>query len=421
MPATAASAAVTDLPAPPGGRPGRVIRSSALPLLAVGLLAAACGSSPKPAAQSPTTTAAAKCTSSAPGGVLSASCDTRTPTVQLTGAGASSISPFFTRAFYDYNQANHNVTVNYSPSGSSVGVTDIEQDTVQFGDSEVPIPAPATGTGGAILQLPVDLGGVALSYNVTGVKSGLKLDGPTLAGIFLGKITNWDDSAIAALNPKVTLPNLPIVAVHRADSSGPGYDLDQYLIDTGGSAWTTAVGTKPSTHWPVTNVGIGEQLNTGLATYVQQTAGAIGYVEYAYALQAKFTNAALKNASGAYVTPSQSAIAAAGAVATTLSPTNFNIVNGPGATTYPLANFSWTLIYQKQPSTDRRPSPSDGSSIGSSPRARPRPANSATPRCPPMSSACPTTRCSSSRPRPGRQCSPDDLSRRRQIHGTLAR
>jgi phosphate transport system substrate-binding protein len=206
----------------------------------------------------------------APGGVLSSACDTQSPTATLTGAGANSISPFFTAAFYAYNQANHNVTVNYSPAGSSVGVTDIEQNTVQFGDSEVPIPAPATGN-----------------------------DGPTVAGIFLGKITNWDDSVIAALNPKVKLPNLPIVPVHRADSSGPGYDLDQYLIDTGGAAWTAAVGSKPSTHWPVTSVGVGEQLNTGLATYVQQTAGAVGYVEYGYALQAKFTNAALKNKAGA--------------------------------------------------------------------------------------------------------------------------
>jgi phosphate transport system substrate-binding protein len=291
------------------------------------------------------------CTSSAPGGVLSSACDTQTPSVQLTGAGANSISPFFTKVFFAYNQANHNVTVNYSPAGSSVGVTDIEQNTVQFGDSEVPIPAPASGNEGNILQIPVDLGGVALSYNVPGLKTGLKLDGPTVAGIFLGKITNWDNSAIAALNPGVKLPNLAIVAVHRADSSGPGYDLDQYLIDTGGAAWTAAVGTKPSTHWPVTNVGLGEQLNTGLATYVQQTAGAIGYVEYGYALQAKFTNAALKNKAGDYVVPTPSSIAAAGSLAPDLSAADFNIVDGAGATTYPLANFSWTLVYQKQSST----------------------------------------------------------------------
>ncbi len=318
--------------------------------LAVGLLASACGSGTK-AATPPATTNAVKCTSSAPGGVLSTACDTQPATAQLTGAGANSISPFFTRAFFDYNKANSGVTVNYTPAGSSVGVTDIEQNTVQFGDSEVPIPVPASGSAGSILQIPVDLGGVALSYNLPGVSTGLKLDGPTLAGIFLGKITKWNDSAIAALNSKVKLPDLAIVAVHRADSSGPGYDLDQYLIDTGGSAWTTAVGTKASTHWPVASVGVGEQLNTGLATYVQQTAGALGYVEFAYALEAKFTNVAVKNKSGAYVVPTQASIAAAASATSDLSASNFNIVDGPGAATYPLANLSWTLIYQKQSST----------------------------------------------------------------------
>jgi phosphate transport system substrate-binding protein len=320
--------------------------------LAVGLLASACSSSPNTAASSSTTAAAAaKCTSSAPGGVLSTACDTQAATATLAGAGANSINPFFTRAFFDYNKANSGVTVSYSPAGSSVGVTDIQQNTVQFGDSEVPIPLPATGSGGTILQLPVDLGGVALSYNLPGLKTGLKLDAPTVAGIFLGKITKWNDSAIAALNPKIKLPDIAIVAVHRADSSGPGYDLDQYLISAGGSAWTAAVGTKASTHWPVTSVGVGQQLNTGVATYIQQTAGAIGYVEYAYALQAKFTNAALKNKSGAYVVPSQASIAAAAATNTSLSAANFNIVDSPGAATYPLANLSWTLVYQKQTST----------------------------------------------------------------------
>lgn len=328
----------------------RLVRG-VLPLVAVGLLVTACGSTTKAAKPSSTTTKT-KCTSSVPGGVLSAACDTQTPAASLTGAGANSIAPFFTKAFYDYNQSNSGLTVNYSPAGSSVGVTDIEQNTVQFGDSEVPIPVPASGNQGNILQIPVDLGGVAISYNVTGVKTGLKLDGPTLAGIFLGKITNWNNSAIAALNPHVTLPNLPIVAVHRADSSGPGYDLDQYLIDTGGSAWTAAVGSKASTHWPVTTVGVGEQLNTGLATYIQQTAGAIGYVEYGYALQAKFTNVALKNKSGHFVVPSSASISAAGSLAPSLSASNFNIVDGTGAATYPLANFSWTLIYQKQSSID---------------------------------------------------------------------
>ncbi len=318
----------------------------------------------RPGAGAPTTTAATTTTvaahvapsstgaCSSSGGPLSTSCDATTASLQVTGAGANSIQPFFAHAFYYFNQADHGVSVNYSPAGSSVGVTDIQQNTVQFGDSEIPIKTPAAGTGGTILQIPVDLGGVALSYNLSGVSSGLKLDGPTLAGIFLGKITSWNDPSIAALNPGVSLPSTKIVPVRRADSSGPGYDLDQYLIDTGGTTWTSsAAGTTPSTHWPITSVGVGEQLNTGVANYIQQTQGAIGFVEYAYSLQAGFTNAAVKNQSGAFVTPSQTSIAAAGSQATGLSATNFNIVNGAGSGTYPLANFSWTLIYQKQTNT----------------------------------------------------------------------
>ena len=176
------------------------------------------------------------CQYTTPGAALSSSCDTQTPALQLQGAGANSINPFFEQAFYYYNKANSNVSVNFNPSGSSVGVTDIEQNTVQFADSEIPIAVPASGTGGTILQLPVDLGGVAISYNVPGLAGGLQMNGATLSGIFLGTITNWNQV------PGVST-NLAIVPVHRADSSGPGYDLDQYLIDTS-PTWSSAVGGK---------------------------------------------------------------------------------------------------------------------------------------------------------------------------------
>ena len=245
-------------PAPPGAGATAAWRWCGA-LVAVALVAAACSSSPTSAKKKTTTTTTSEpaapktaTTCSSTGGALSATCDTQSPSFKLAGAGANSIQPFFTRVFYYYSQANKGVSVNYSPAGSSVGVTDIEQNTVNFGDSEIPIKTPATGTGGAIVQVPVDLGGVALSYNLPGVSGGLKLDGPTLAGIYLGTITKWNDAAIAALNPGVSLPSTTIVPVHRADSSGPGYDLDQYLIDTGGSAWTgSAAGTTPSTKWPM--------------------------------------------------------------------------------------------------------------------------------------------------------------------------
>jgi len=289
----------------------------------------------------------------APGGVLSTETDvTTTKAVTLNGAGANSIEPFFQRVFYDYNKLDPLTTVTYSPAGSSVGITDIEQNTVNFGDSEVPMAATdlAQETAGPILQIPVDLGGVAISYNIPGIgKQRLKLDGPTLAGIFDGTITNWDDPAIAQASGITDLPDLRIVPVHRADSSGPGYDLDQYLIDTA-PAWVSAIGTStPSKTWPLAKVGVGEQLNTGVATYVSQTRGAIGYIEYAYAYESHFTNVALKNADGAFVVPTERSIALAGANASGLTPFNFNVVNEPGIGTYPLANFSWTLVYRQQP------------------------------------------------------------------------
>jgi phosphate transport system substrate-binding protein len=197
--------------------------------------------------------------------------------------------------------------------------------------------------------VPVDLGGVAISYNLPGAPKSLNLDGPTLAGIFDGTITGWNAPQIAAVSGVSNLPDVPIVAVHRADSSGPGWDLDAYLIKTA-PAWVAKIGTtKPSKTWPLATVGIGQQLNTGVASYVHQTPGAIGFVEYGYALQAGFTNAALKNQAGSYVAPSLTSIAAAGAQASSLSASNFSIIDEPGAGTYPLANFSWTLLYQKQP------------------------------------------------------------------------
>jgi phosphate transport system substrate-binding protein len=271
--------------------------------------------------------------------------------VTLNGAGANSIDPLFEQVFYDYHRSHPSVTVNYQPAGSSVGVSDIQQRTVDFGDSEIPMSykdlAKAHGT---VLQLPVDLGGIAVSYNVPGAPKGLKLNGAVLAGIFTGTITNWASPAIAKVSGVNNLPNLRIVPVHRADSSGPGWDLDEYLIKTS-PAWFFKVGTsQPSKSWPMASIGVGEQLNSGVASYIAQTPGAIGYVEYGYALKAGFTNAALQNAAGRFVAPSESSIAAAGAHADKLAWNHFDIIFQPGNGTYPLANFSWTLIYRDQSS-----------------------------------------------------------------------
>jgi phosphate transport system substrate-binding protein len=327
-------------------------------LVALALMATGCGSSSKSSASgtsAPTTAGTSTATgaaSSAAQSQLGASSDlVTTDSVTLNGAGANSINPFFERVFYDYHQKNSKTKVNFSPAGSSVGIKDVQQNTVDFGDTEIPMSSSdlAKATGGVVLQVPVDLGGVAISYNLPNGPKTLNLDGPTLAGIFDGTITKWNAPQIASVTGVSNLPDLPIVAVHRADSSGPGWDLDDYLIKTS-PAWVAKIGTtKPSKTWPLATVGIGQQLNTGVANYVHQTPGAIGFVEYGYALQAGFTNAAIKNQAGSFVAPSLTSIGAAGAQASTLSSTNFSIIDEPGAGTYPLANFSWTLLYQKQP------------------------------------------------------------------------
>ena len=316
-------------------------------LALIALAASACGSS---GGASSTTTQAGSATSSGANRLGPAYDTTTAAAVTLNGAGANSIDPFFEKVFYDYHQKNPKTTINYSPAGSSVGIKDIQEGTVDFGQTEIPMSATdlVGASAGPVLQVPVALGGVAISYNVPGAPKNLKLDGPTLAGIFDGTITNWDDPEIASVSGVSNLPNLPIVAVHRADSSGPGWDLDAFLIKTA-PAWVAKIGTTaPSKTWPLTSVGLGQQLNSGVATYIHQTAGAIGYVEYGYALQANFTNAALKNASGSFVAPSLRSIASSGSHATVLSASNFSIIDEPGAGSYPLANFSWTLLDQTQ-------------------------------------------------------------------------
>lgn len=272
--------------------------------------------------------------------------------VTLNGAGANSIAPFYETVFSNYQKTDPGVTINYSPAGSSVGVKDIEEGTVSFGDSEIPMSASdlatAQKTVGNVLQFPVDLGGVAVSYDVPGAPQGLKLNGPVLAGIFDGTITNWDSPVISKVTGVTDLPNLAIIPVHRSDTSGPGWDLDQYLIDTS-PAWVKKTGTStPSKAWPLPDVGIGEDLNTGVATYVAQTKGTIGYVEYAYARKAGFDNAWLLNASNRYVPVDFQTLEAAAKADRRLSWSNFDIVDSKGANSYPLANYSWALVNQKQ-------------------------------------------------------------------------
>ncbi|MHB8681552.1 MAG: phosphate ABC transporter substrate-binding protein PstS [Acidimicrobiales bacterium] len=279
---------------------------------------------------------------------LSQSCDTQAASASLTGAGSTFDQPLFSRAFYSYNQANHSVSVSYAAVGSGTGISDIQSQTVDFGATDVPL-SPPSGQGGNLLEIPVALGGVAVAYNVPGVAQGLKLTGQTLVNIYLGKVTNWNDQAIASQNPGVNLPNQAIVTVHRADSSGTSYIFTDYLNHVDPSWSSSGPGVSKSPTWSKgASNSLGGNGNPGVAADVANTQYSIGYVELAYALQGSLTYAQMQNASGSFVTPTLSSVSAAASQFPNVSYQSFSIVNAPGSGSYPIAGYSWALVYQNQ-------------------------------------------------------------------------
>ena len=322
----------------------------AAPLAALGLAAAALLSACSSSSSTPTTT------TTPPGGTLSASnaaflaADLKAPAGTLNASGSTFVQPFFTSAFYAYTGKNQGLQVNYQGVGSGAGITAFESGTVAFAASDVPMAASdlakVPASSGPVIQVPDILGGVAVAYNVPGVSARLKLDGPTLAGIFDGTITTWNASQITALNPGVTLPSHAIVPEVRADSSGTTYIFTDYLKSANPTAWT--LGTSKTIAWPASAVQ--PPKNSGVAASIQSTPYSIGYIELSYAIKNKFAYAAVKNAAGAYVVPSLNTVAADADQKTGVSSTDFSIVNQPGATSYPISGYSWAILLQKQTS-----------------------------------------------------------------------
>jgi phosphate transport system substrate-binding protein len=311
--------------------------------VSLSVVLAACSSSKSPAATTGSTTPTS--TTTAPSDPQAAA-DLTTPSASLTGAGSTFDQPFFTKAFFEYNRVNSKVTVNYASIGSGGGIAQFQANTVNFGASDVPMSATeiAAAKGGQVLQVPVALGGEAISYNLSGVASGLKLTGTVLADIYLGKVTSWNDPEIATLNPGVKLPSQKITVVHRSDGSGTTYIFTDYLR-TVDPVWASGPGKGKSINWPV---GLGGKGNEGVAGLVSQTPGAIGYVELAYALQNSFHFAQMQNAAGQYVSPTLQTVAADAAQKPTVSATDFSIVNEQGANSYPISGYSWSLVYANQ-------------------------------------------------------------------------
>ena len=275
--------------------------------------------------------------------LLSAPLVQAAPTV--TGAGATFPYPVYTRWADDYQDAK-NVAINYQGIGSGGGIAQIKARTVTFGASDVPMSAEDQQKAG-LVQWPMIMGGVVPIVNLGAALGGnsLKLDGETLAAIYSGDITHWNDARIKALNPDIALPDLAITPVHRAEGSGTNYLFTHYLSEAS-SAFKQKVGEGNTVPWPN---GVGAQANGGVASRVQGTVGAIGYVEYAYARQNKVATVVLKNRDGGYVTPGAESFSAAARHADWKNAPGLALVltNQPGKDSWPITGVSYILMPAK--------------------------------------------------------------------------
>lgn len=271
---------------------------------------------------------------------------------QLTGAGSSFDYPFFSKAFYIYNQKYPDVTINYQSIGSGGGIQQFTAKNVDFGATDVPMNAAELARAGQpVLQIPVTLGGAALAYNVPDVTATLKLTRQVIAEIYLGKILKWNDPQIARLNPGVKLPDMAIVVVHRSDGSGTSYIFTDFLSHVS-AEWKSKVGVGKSVSWPAPS-SVGAKGNEGVAGQVRSTPGAIGYVELAYVIENHMPAALLQNAAGKWVVCSQQTVAAAAATKPEVSATNFSIVDASGVNSYPISGYSWVVVYKKPADASR--------------------------------------------------------------------
>lgn len=265
---------------------------------------------------------------------------------QITGAGATFPFPIYSKWFAEYNKLHPNVEINYQSVGSGAGIKQLSDQTVFFGASDGPMTDDqlmAAG-GGKILHFPTVLGGVVPIYNIPGVTAELKFTGPVLANIFLGKITKWNDPELVKLNPDAKLPGADITVVHRSEGSGTTYILMDYLAKVA-PEWKKTVGVATSVKWPT---GVGGKGSEGVSGLVQQTPGAIGYVELIYAVQNKINYGSVQNLNGKFVKASNDTVTAAAAGAVKQMPADFrvSITNAPGDTAYPISSFTWLLFYE---------------------------------------------------------------------------
>ncbi|MEG2980920.1 MAG: phosphate ABC transporter substrate-binding protein PstS [Stenotrophomonas sp.] len=271
-------------------------------------------------------------------------------TAEVSGAGASFIFPLVSKWSADYNTAT-GAKINYQSIGSGGGIAQIKAGTVDFGSSDKPLNSDELAQAG-LAQFPSAIGGVVPVVNIDGLEAGkLRLSGALLADIFLGKVKTWNDPAIVAANPGVTLPDGKITIVHRSDGSGTTFNFSNYLSKVS-PEWKSKVGEGTSVQWPD---GVGGKGNEGVASYVKQIKGSIGYVELAYALQNAMPYTSLQNAAGTWVQPNAETFAAAAASADWASAKDFNLVitNAPGEQAWPITATNFMLM-QKKPKDAKR-------------------------------------------------------------------
>jgi phosphate transport system substrate-binding protein len=314
------------------------------------------GASPSAAATAAASQAPAATSggSTAPSAAAMSGPEPASASITLQGAGATFPTPLYTKWFEDYSAKYSNVKIDYQSIGSGGGIKGITEGTVDFGASDAAMKdteIAALPAGTKVLHVPTALGAVVVIFNIQGVTD-LNLDADNVAGIFLGKIKKWNDPAIAANNSGATLPDKAILVVHRSDASGTTNAFTTYL-DTVSPDWHTAVGAGKDVKWPT---GVGAQGNDGVATGVKQTDGAVGYVELQYATQASLASAKVKNADGQFVAGSTDGVTAAAEAAAAAFPADFRqapIINGKGATAYPIASYTYLLVYQDQKDADK--------------------------------------------------------------------
>lgn len=267
----------------------------------------------------------------------------------MTGAGATFPYPMYAKWFDEYARVDPSVRFNYQSIGSGGGQKQIIAQTVDFGASDSPMSDAALARApGNILHLPTVGGAVAITYNLPG-NPVLKLDGPLIAGIFLGAVTRWNDAAIVRQNPGVALPAAGITVVHRSDGSGTTFIFTDYLSKIS-PAWKARAGANTAVRWPT---GLGGKGNEGVSGQIKQIPGTLGYVELIYAVQNKMPVAEVLNAAGQYVSPGVDSVTAALESASIPDDFRFSMTNAPGAGAYPISGVTWLLVYQKQSDRDK--------------------------------------------------------------------